>query len=100
MASLEEFKELIRKEIAPFNAKIAHFQTTLNELENSVKFLSAKYDKQVTQSQSSNEKQRKFEANLEAFKKNLISVKELDDFAKKPTPWLHGNIGNTNYQEP
>ena len=83
MASLEEFKELIRKEIAPFNAKIAHFQTTLNELDNSVKFLSAKYDKLVTQSQSSNEKQRKMEANLEAFKKNLISVEEeLNDFAQ------------------
>ena len=83
MASLEEIKDLIHKEIAPFNAKIAHFQTTLNELDNSVKFLSAKYDKLVTQSQSSNEKQRKVEANLEAFKKNLISVEEeLDDFAQ------------------
>ena len=83
MPSLEEFKELIRTEIAPFNAKIAHFQTTLNELENSIKFLSAKYDKLMTQSQSSNEKQRKIEANLEAFKKNLISVEEeLDDFAQ------------------
>ena len=83
MPSLEEFKELIRTEIAPFNAKIAHFQTTLNELENSVKFLSAKYDKLVTHSQSSNEKQRKIGANLEAFKKNLISVEEeLDDFAQ------------------
>ena len=37
MASLEEIKDLIHKEIAPFNAKIAHFQTTLNELDNSVK---------------------------------------------------------------
>ena len=83
MGSLEEIKDLIHKEIAPFNAKIAHFQTTLNELDNSVKFLSAKYDKLVTQSQSSNEKQRKVEANLEAFKKNLISVEEeLDDFAQ------------------
>ena len=69
MASLEEIKDLIHKEIAPFNAKIAHFQTTLNELDNSVKFLSAKYDKLVTQSQSSNEKQRKVEANLEALKR-------------------------------
>ena len=83
MPSLEEIKELIRAEIAPFNAKIAHFQTTLNELENSVKFLSTKYDKLITQSQSTNEKQRKIEANLEAFKKNLISVEEeLDDFAQ------------------
>ena len=34
------------------NAKIADFQTTLNELENSYQFLSLKYDKVVSQTQS------------------------------------------------
>ena len=82
MATLEEVKKTIFKKLKPIKAKIADFQTNLNELENSYQFLSLKYDKVVSQTQSESGKQRKFESRLDDFKKDFIRAEEaLEDIA-------------------
>ena len=74
MASLEEVKD---QELEYIKPKTANFQATLNDLESSVKFLSAKCDKFLSQSQAYNEKQRTLKANLDEFKKELICAQYL-----------------------
>ena len=64
MAILEETRKIIFKELEQIKAKTADFQTTLNELENSYQFLSLKYNKVLSQTQSESGRQRRFESRL------------------------------------
>ena len=57
MVTLEEVKDLIQYELGPIKNKIAELPVKVTEFETSLTFLSSQYDKLVTQSKSSNEKQ-------------------------------------------
>lgn len=56
MASLDEIKDLLRKEIAPINGKLDNLTSNLEKLKDAVKFLSDKYDDLLDQIKSTNEK--------------------------------------------
>ena len=69
MATLEEIKELLRRESGPINSK-------LEELNKAVKFLNAKYDKLLPQVQQVNEKLKQHTQSINAAKDELGKVKK------------------------
>ena len=71
MATLEQVKELIVKEITPLKLKINVLTGKFEELSKTVKFLSEKYDDLLTQIQTSNGAVKRHAADLSGIKQDL-----------------------------
>ena len=76
MATLEEIKELVRGETGPINSKLDILSRNFEELNRTVKFLSAKYDKLLPQVQQVSEKLHQHMQSINAAKDKLGKVKK------------------------
>ena len=76
MASLEEIKELIREETGLINAKLDNLSANFEELNKTVKFLSAKYDKLLPQVKQTNEKLQQQAQSISVVKEDLAKVRK------------------------
>ena len=76
MAKIEEFRNLLKKELAPINTKLEQLTTNFEELKSSVKFLSDKYDEVLNQLQSTHLKLQHQGGTLKFLKEELSDTKK------------------------
>ena len=79
MVSVKE----IKSETEPLKKHISEIQQKYGELEKLFGFLSSKYDQLLNQTKTSNERNRKYDADINHFKEQLKSAEEeLEDLAQ------------------
>ena len=76
MATIDEIRELLRKETGPINSKLDNLSATFEELKSTVNFLSDKYDKLLPQVKQTNEKLHQHTLSINAAKEELGKVKK------------------------